>query len=489
VNDLLAYVTDLVSAARRGWNAFFFTPADPTAVGLIRVVVGLLTFWSLLVLGLDLPDYLGSQGWADPAVIWQSQRQRQPYAWSLWYLVPDPLLRPVWLACLGVLGLYAAGLFSRVTGVLTWVIIVSTVRRVPIALFGFDQIISTLALYLAATFSGGQAVSIDRFLLHWRADRARARAASPEGTSDGRRVAPGDPGAPRPTISANLALRLIQLHLVFIYAMAGLAKLQGPSWWNGMAIWGTMTAGEFVTRDFTWIANWPLLVNFLTHASLTLELLYPILVWTAILRPAMIVGALLLHLGIAWVSPGLTEFGLAMIGANLAFFSGSWLRSLATGRQQPALRVLFDGACPRCRSSMALLTAADPDRVLETIDLTAVDVESLSPSLTRDACMKSMHVIRRDGKVRAGFDAVRALCAWLPLFWPLALIAWLPGVAWAGRRVYNSLAASRPRDVACTDQACGIHTPYRSARVKEHDRPSARVTSGTQVPSSELKQP
>ena len=74
----------------------------------------------------------------------------------------------------------------------------------------------------------------------------------------GRRVAPDEPAEPRPTVSANLALRLIQLHLLVIYGMAGLGKLQGPSWWNGMALWGTMTAGEFVVFDFTPMARWPL---------------------------------------------------------------------------------------------------------------------------------------------------------------------------------------------------------------------------------------
>ena len=44
-----------------------------------------------------------------------------------------------------------------------------------------------------------------------------------------------------------------------------------------------------------------------------------------------------------------------MIAANLAFVSGPWLRSLVAGRDvdQPAGRVLYDGACPRCRASMA----------------------------------------------------------------------------------------------------------------------------------------
>ena len=61
LSDLLKYLGRLAAATRRGWNAFFFTPADPTPLGVIRVAVGLLTFWSLIVLGLDLQDYFGSE--------------------------------------------------------------------------------------------------------------------------------------------------------------------------------------------------------------------------------------------------------------------------------------------------------------------------------------------------------------------------------------------------------------------------------------------
>ena len=232
-----------------------------------------------------------------------------------------------------------------------------------------------------------------------------------------------------------------------------------------------------------------LVLNLLTHASLAFELLYPILIWVPIFRPLMIAGAVVLHLGIAIVAPGLMEFGLAMIAANLAFCSAAWVRSLVTGSDQPALRVLFDGACPRCRASMALLTAADPDRVLEPIDLTAVDVETLHPALTKQACMESMHVISRRGRVTAGFDAVRSIGTWLPLFWPLSLIAWFPGVAWAGRRVYNYLAMTRPRDIPCTDEVCGLHPPTRSTRTREPDHPSARSASTRKVRSEEMKQP
>jgi predicted DCC family thiol-disulfide oxidoreductase YuxK len=147
-----------------------------------------------------------------------------------------------------------------------------------------------------------------------------------------------------------------------------------------------------------------------------------------------------------------------MLAANLAFIPGGWLRGLVTGPDQPALRVIFDGACPRCRASMALFSAADPDRVLEPVDLTAVGVQTIDARLTEADCLRSMHAISNAGRITAGFDAMRSVAAWLPAFWPIAGLAYLPGLAWLGRRVYNGLAATRPRDVPCSDQACGIHS-------------------------------
>jgi predicted DCC family thiol-disulfide oxidoreductase YuxK len=487
LNESAHYLGDLWTSVLRGWNSFFFSPADPTSLGLIRIAVGLLALWSLLVFGLDLHDYFGSAGWADPAAIRSLQR---PLAWSFWFLVPDVWLRPVWCLCLVVLAMFSVGLFSRATAVLAWIIVVSTVRRVPIALYGFDQVVSPLALYLAVSGASGQSVSFDRFLRRWREARAAAARVVKRPGDAGRRAALAKPGAPIGTVSANLALRLIQLHLVVIYGMAGLAKVQGLSWWNGTAIWKTMTTGEFVALDFTALAAWPWLINLVTHASLALELLYPVLVWVKIVRPLLLAGVMILHVGIAVMSPGLTEFALVMIAANLAFVSGEWLRGLVTGLNQPNLRVLYDGACPRCRASMALITAADPDRVVEPVDLTAVDVTRVDPRLTREDCMKSMHLVAENGRIRAGFDAVRSLAAALPLFWPLAAIGYFPGVAWLGRRVYNKIAANRPREVVCTDDVCGIHSrpprtvPRDRGHAQQNHKATATLTDTEEAPRS-----
>jgi predicted DCC family thiol-disulfide oxidoreductase YuxK len=454
VNGAAGYLRELWAATVRGWNAFFFTPADPTPLGTMRIAVGLLLFWSLFMTGLDLPDYLGSHGWAEPqavrAYLGIGRGEDPSWAWSFWLWVPDAWLRPVWVVCLVVLVLFAAGVGSRVTAVLTWAIAVSTNRRVPVFLFGFDQIVPTWALYLAVCGASGHAVSLDRFIARWRLARAEVA----RRRKDGRWIVPS--GVPRPTVAANLGLRLIQLHLVLIYGMAGLAKLRGDAWWSGFAAWGVVAAGEFRRFDLTWLAAFPLLLNLTTHGGLLLELIYPVLIWNRLLRPLMIAGMVLMHLGID-LTLGLTEFGLAMLAGNVAFLSGTWLRSWIAGQLQPAGRVLYDGACPRCRASMALLSASDPDHVVEPIDLTAVDVTTVHPSLTKEACLRAMHVVRADGRVTAGFDAVVTLARWLPLGWPLGIVGGLPGVAALGRRAYNALAASRPRDVPCTDETCSIH--------------------------------
>ncbi len=185
------------------------------------------------------------------------------------------------------------------------------------------------------------------------------------------------------------------------------------------------------------MARWPWLINLLTHVSLAMELLYPIFVWIRITRPLVLAGMAALHLGIAAMSPGLAEFSLAMLAANLAFVPGSWLRKRVADPGRRPLRVLFDGACPRCRSSMALVTAADPGGAVEPVDLTAVDVRTVDPALTPEACLRSMHAVAGPGRVVAGFDAVRAIAGRLPLFWPMAAIAAIPGVASLGRIVYN----------------------------------------------------
>lgn len=320
LSDAANYLGDLGGSSARGWRRFFFTPADPTALGLVRLVCGALLFWSVAVLGFDLKDFLGSEGWIGPAAAQQYLAEHSPWGWSFWVWVPDRWLGVVWAACLVVSGLFAVGCWSRATAVLSWIIAVSIVRRAPVTLFGFDLMLSTWLFYLAACGASGQALSLDRF-------RARAKAK------------PKASAAPPFSVEANLGLRLIQLHLVLIYGCAGLSKFMGPEWWNGSALEMIILTPEFRRFNLSWLLAYPALLSLGTHFGLLLEASYPVFIWVPKLRPLVLAGIIIMHLSIDLLL-GLTEFGLAMIAANLAFFSGPWLRSLA-GSAPPLPRLGF----------------------------------------------------------------------------------------------------------------------------------------------------
>jgi hypothetical protein len=192
--------------------------------------------------------------------------------------------------------------------ILALIATLSYIGRVPGSLFGLDQINLLIAMYLAVGPCGA-AYSLDRLLRKRRAEQA------------GRTIPEIEP-----SVGANIALRLMQLHMCVIYAFAGTSKLMGTSWWNGTAMWQAFASLEYQSLDMTWLAWWPRTVNFLTHLTILWEVFYCVLVWPRQLRPWIIALAVPLHLGIG-VCLGMMTFGVAMIIANIAFVSPALVRA------------------------------------------------------------------------------------------------------------------------------------------------------------------
>ena len=125
------------------------------------------------------------------------------------------------------------------------------------------------------------------------------------------------------SVGANVSTRLIQLHLCIVYLFAALGKLQGETWWTGEALWGALANYEYQTIDMTWTAEYPMLIDLLTHITVLWEISYCVLIWPKLTRPLVLFMAIPLHLGIAFAM-GMITFGFIMLIANLAFVS-PWL--------------------------------------------------------------------------------------------------------------------------------------------------------------------
>lgn len=282
------------------WNRFWFTPRDPALLGLLRVLVGGMIFYTHLVYTLELTTFFGG----DQALLPTSYRSTHSFGmfqWSHLDWISDGVLWPAHILALIVFALFTLGVRTRVTGVLSSLLVISYAHRATGIQFGLDQINSFMTMYLALGPSG-QFLSFDR----WWQNRGQGRVVEK-------------------TVLANVSIRLMQTHLCIVYLFAGLGKLAGDTWWNGDAIWGAFANHEYQTLDMTWLADHLWLLNLITYTALVWEVCYPFLVWPKLTRPIFVGIAVIVHLGIGF-SMGMITFGLIMVFANLSFLSTEWTR-------------------------------------------------------------------------------------------------------------------------------------------------------------------
>jgi hypothetical protein len=299
-SDTRSYVAEFWQA----WNKFWFRPTDPATLSLIRLLAGGMLFYTHLVWSLDLQAFIGQDGWLPVEFI----RRVQGEQWSVWsvffWINQGWLLWVVHIFALIVFFCLFVGFFSRTMAILGILFAVSYAHRIsPGAFFGLDKTNCMLALYLMLGPCGAR-YSIDALRKKRRGDTT-----------------------PVPlSTSANLAIRLLQVHLCIIYFFSGLAKYTGENWHAGTAVWWALANQEYQSIDMTWLANWPVLVAIASHVTVFWELSYWALVWNRFTRPLVLWMAVFVHAGIA-LFMGMITFGLAMIFANLAFLSPQTVRA------------------------------------------------------------------------------------------------------------------------------------------------------------------
>jgi len=284
------------------WDRFWFTPVEARSLGLLRLLSGVMLVYTHLVWGLALEEFFGPNGWQDPELV--QTLQQESSAWSFWWWIPGEWLWPVHWGSLAILVLYAAGLWTRVTSVLSLVIAISYAHRAPMATFGLDQINILICLYLCLAPCGAF-FSLDSVLRH-------RSGGPPPGTS----------------MAAGIVRRLLQVHVAVLYLSAGIAKLKGETWWDGTAIWLGAANLEYQSNSLLWLAWHPRLVDLLTHMTLLWELTFVAFVWKPVFRPLVLLVGVTIHLGIG-LFLGMWTFGLVMICTYIAFLPPGLFRRRA----------------------------------------------------------------------------------------------------------------------------------------------------------------
>lgn len=300
--------------AGHAWDRFWFQPRAPQILCGMRLATGLLLFYAQLVLAWNLTDFYGPDAWVDNTAI--QLVHANDFAWSyLWHLDSPAALWTHQACALLFSAAFACGLLTRLTGPVTFLLQLMTVHRLFGALFGFDQVVTMLTMYLCFAPSGA-AFSLDSLL-------RRRLAVDDESSWLWRWLFP----SPRPSVAANVFTRLIQLHVCVIYLFGGIGKMRGEMWWDGTALWFAAANLEYQSLDITWIAHYPVLFALASNLTVLWETFYVAIVWPRLTRPITLAIAVLVHAGIA-LALGMVTFGTMMIVANAAFLRPEWFPAL-----------------------------------------------------------------------------------------------------------------------------------------------------------------
>jgi hypothetical protein len=321
------------------WVKFWFAPADPVGLHALRILAGLLFLFWLLPFAGEHQALFGLGGWFDAAAYREASRlpdlPPHLFGWSALYRCgTNPIaLGAVYWVSIAAIVLFTFGLWTRLTGVLTWIAVVSYTGN-PALAYDADPLLVMLAFYLmfGYLFLGIRTPHqslITRFL-------------GPRETQLFRRTAV--PAAP--SMAANLALRLFQVHFAIAMVASGLHKLQIKEWWNGLAVWFYVhppfhTTLEEVGSYAPSAGTYLILFSLASYLALAWQIAFPAFAWRQSLRPILLGGAAAALLACAFFVP-LPLFGPVMVVACLGYLSAAewrWLEAFAT--RLPGVRRLL----------------------------------------------------------------------------------------------------------------------------------------------------
>jgi hypothetical protein len=311
VSDYFSAVTDHIGKA---WNRFWFLPTDPLTLSVIRVLAGVIAFYTVLTFTADLTTLFGPQGLLGLENV---SRMQEPayFSFSYFWLFDDPAQLQIahWIG-LTVLGMFTLGLFTRVTSVLSLIVTLAYFHRGFPLISEMEHVLAFVMFYLCLGPSG-EYFSLDRLLQKRRS------------------LPPATVGATLPKKqvvghwSATVALRLIQVHLTIVYFMMVVAQLREDTWWDGTAVWWLAGRQDSSMIDISFLHSVPYLVNLWTLGFVVFEICFGALAWNKLLAPLMVVLSVF-----AWVSVGLITgmlpFAAIMIVAGLAFLPPSSMRTM-----------------------------------------------------------------------------------------------------------------------------------------------------------------
>lgn len=308
------YFSELNHEVGAGWNRFWYQPSDALPLCLLRILVGLAALFYVGSFSGDMVTWFGPAGLipAETVFLLSPGDVVTSFRLSYFYFLSSPVeLWIVHIAGLVVVLLFTAGMFSRVTCVLSLIVVLSYVNRAPMITGHVEPLLAMMLAYLCFAPTGAF-LSLDA----WWKNRQTAGDSANRFRDE-----------PLLSIGATVSRRLIQVHLAAFCLMMGLTKLAGETWWTGEAMWVLMAQADSRLVDWTSLRGAAYFINAWTHAVVLVELAFPVLIWNRLARPLILTAAALVWLPLMLIT-GLVSFYVMLLVGCVSFVPAPTIRTL-----------------------------------------------------------------------------------------------------------------------------------------------------------------
>lgn len=419
----------------QAWKQFWFAPESPIPVAVFRILFGLLVLQFGWFMSGELHWLLGQQ-----AIVSQSAND----AWNVTArinvlkLLPgnDGALDAFWVVFMIAAACLTFGLCTRLSAVIVYVALISCDARNSFIFTGADNVMRVESFLLMFSQCGA-ALSVDRLLAVWRAGKPSLGP-----------VAPSNPWA----------LKLIQVQVALCYWAAYAAKICGPTWISGSAVYYIVHIVEENKYAFPYLYDHLWTCQWLSWGTLFIEFCLCILIWIKELRLPIILAAIPFHLGLDYTLI-IPQFQFVMLASLMTFIEpstygkiSSFIRGIAGKALGKPLVAYYDGALDLPCRLAETIRRLDVLRLVQLLDSRQeggpLGEDQLSAIRGRSGIFA---VCPAEAGYLHGVRALRKIVWRLPLVAPVYPLLWLPGCgALAGgvisvlRKVYPSRSSAEP---------------------------------------------
>ncbi len=263
--------------------------------------------------------------------------------------------------------------------------------------------------------------------------------------------------------------RLLQMQVGFTFFYTALYKVSASgNWLHDNPIYYLMNypaAGvtkTFLLREF--IIDKPQLCYLLGILILSVEFLFIFLLFWRKTRISAIYLGIFFHITLI-LTLDVPAIFFFLFPAQLLLFINSkdivrWVENRRDVHAVSSRRIklIYDGHCQLCLSSMRSLRVMDLFALLEMIDAqTLSDPALLHPQMTKEDLRSQICLIDSSGSLFKGFEVFRFLACRLPMMFPLIPAFYFPGMGVLGPIIYKLIAKNRYLlhwAVLCKDNSC-----------------------------------